>query len=35
MVIHGDCLEILKQMERNAVDMIYLDPPFLRGKCNL
>ncbi|MEH2930427.1 DNA methyltransferase [Candidatus Ventrimonas sp. KK005] len=32
MVIHGDCLEILKQMDSNSVDMIYLDPPFYSQK---
>ena len=25
---HGDCLEILKQFEENAVDMVFADPPY-------
>ncbi len=32
MVIHGDCLDILKQIDSNSVDMIYLDPPFFTQK---
>ncbi len=32
MVIHGDCLDILKQIDGNSVDMIYLDPPFFTQK---
>lgn len=32
MVIHGDCLDILKQMDSSSVDMIYLDPPFFSQK---
>ena len=32
MVIHGDCLDILKQIDSNSVDMIYLDPPFYSQK---
>lgn len=32
MVIHGDCLNILKQIDSNSVDMIYLDPPFFTQK---
>ncbi|WP_244324646.1 DNA methyltransferase [Sporofaciens musculi] len=32
MVIQGDCLGVLKQMDRNSVDMIYLDPPFFSQK---
>jgi DNA modification methylase len=35
MVIHGDCLEVLKQMESKFADMIYLDPPFFHKKSNL
>ncbi len=31
-VIHGDCLEILNQLENASVDMAYLDPPFLTNK---
>ncbi len=27
-VILGDCLENLKNMKSNSIDMIYLDPPF-------
>lgn len=32
MVIYGDCLDILKQIDSNSVDMIYLDPPFFTQK---
>ena len=32
MVIHGDCWYILKQIDSNSVDMIYLDPPFFTQK---
>lgn len=28
MIYNNDCLNILKQMDENSVDMIYLDPPF-------
>lgn len=28
MVIQGDCLEVLKNMDDESIDMIYLDPPF-------
>ncbi len=27
-IIHGDCLEKMKLIEKNSVDLIYLDPPF-------
>ena len=26
-IIHGDCLEILKQIPDNSVDLIYTDTP--------
>lgn len=32
MVIHGDCLDKVKQMNSASVDMIYLDPPFFTQK---
>lgn len=32
MVIHGDCLDILKQIDNDSVDMVYLDPPFFTQK---
>lgn len=32
MIIHGDCLDILKSMDSESVDMIYLDPPFFTQK---
>lgn len=32
MVMHGDCLKILKQIDSNSVDMVYLDPPFFSQK---
>ena len=27
-MILGDCLEVLKKIEKSTADMIYLDPPF-------
>jgi len=27
-IIHGDCVEKLKEIESNTIDMIYFDPPF-------
>ncbi len=27
-VLYGDCLDILKQLPRKTIDMVYLDPPF-------
>lgn len=32
MVIHGDCLDILKKIDSNSIDMVYLDPPFFTQK---
>jgi len=31
-VLLGDCLDHLKSIPENSVDLIYLDPPFLTGK---
>ncbi|MFV5483464.1 DNA-methyltransferase [Acinetobacter towneri] len=31
-VLLGDCLDHLKKIPENSVDLIYLDPPFLTGK---
>lgn len=31
-IICGDCLEVLKKMESETVDLIYLDPPFSSNK---
>ena len=31
-VIHGDCLEVLRRMQRDSVDLIYIDPPFFTQK---
>ena len=28
MLIHGDCLTELSKIEKNSIDLIYLDPPF-------
>jgi adenine-specific DNA-methyltransferase len=25
---HGDCLEIMKSIDKNSIDLIYIDPPF-------
>ena len=27
-ILHGDCLEVLKDVPANYVDLVYLDPPF-------
>jgi len=32
-LILGDNLEILRQMETETVDLIYLDPPFYVNEC--
>lgn len=29
---HGDCLDELRRIQPNSVDLIYLDPPFFTGK---
>jgi len=31
-LILGDCLEVLKKMEADSVDLIYLDPPFFSNR---
>lgn len=31
-VYTGDCLDILKSIPKNSVDLVYLDPPFFTGK---
>jgi len=31
-VIHGDCLQVLKEIDGSTVDMVYLDPPFFTNK---
>jgi len=31
-LILGDCLEVLKKMESESVDLIYLDPPFFSNR---
>ncbi len=32
MIIHGDCLNVLKKIDTESIDMIYLDPPFFTQK---
>lgn len=32
MVIRDDCLNALKKMEGESIDMAYLDPPFFTQK---
>ena len=27
-IIHGDCLDKMELIEKNSIDLIYLDPPF-------
>jgi len=34
MIICGDCLDVLKQMDNKSVDMVYLDPPFFTQKVH-
>lgn len=31
-IIHGDCLDVLRQMPDEQIDLIYLDPPFFTQK---
>ena len=31
-IIHGNCLEKLKEIDANLVDLIYFDPPFFTQK---
>ena len=31
-VIHGDCLDVMKEMADKSVDLIYLDPPFFTNR---
>lgn len=31
-VIHGDCLDVMKEMTDQSVDLIYLDPPFFTSR---
>jgi site-specific DNA-methyltransferase (adenine-specific) len=31
-IYHGDCLEVMKGLKDNSIDMIYLDPPFFTNK---
>lgn len=33
-IIHGDCLDVLKNIEAKSVDLIYLDPPFFTEKTH-
>ena len=30
-VIHGDCLEVMRDMPQETYDLVYLDPPFFTG----
>jgi DNA modification methylase len=31
-LILGDCLEVMRQMQSETVDLIYLDPPFFSNR---
>ena len=33
-ILQGDCRDILKNMETESVDMVYLDPPFFTQKTH-
>jgi predicted methyltransferase len=28
-ILHGDCIEVMRQMPANSVDFIFTDPPYL------
>lgn len=32
IAIHGDCLDVMKEMADKSVDLIYLDPPFFTNR---
>lgn len=31
-LIHGDCLEVMRDLDEASIDLIYMDPPFNTGK---
>jgi site-specific DNA-methyltransferase (adenine-specific) len=31
-VLHGDCLDVLRELPSGAIDLVYVDPPFNTGK---
>lgn len=31
-ILHGDCLEVMKGLDKDSIDLIYLDPPFFTEK---
>lgn len=31
-IILGDCLDTMQNLDKNSVDLVYLDPPFFTGK---
>ena len=31
-ILHGDCLERMKEIEESSIDLIYLDPPFFSNR---
>lgn len=35
MLIHGDCINELKKIEQNSIDLVYLDPPFFTQKTQI
>ena len=35
MIIYGDCKTELKKIEKNSVDLVYLDPPFFTQKTQV
>ncbi len=32
MILHWDCINMLDELEKNSIDLIYLDPPFFTQK---
>ncbi len=33
-IFNGDCLDVLKQIEPNSIDLIYIDPPFFTQRVH-
>jgi DNA modification methylase len=33
-ILHGDCIEVMRQMPANSVDFILTDPPYLVNYCD-
>lgn len=33
-IIHGDCLEEMKKIPSNSIDLIFADPPYWMPACS-